>query len=207
MFVPCLYPGSHADPDDGIKLGRKTDYRGGDGVPTRGIGLREFLVGEDVKAVLELGKIGVQGDGVVSKVGLRLQRCHAKFFSIADPTSLALLGVELRGVHVVPPDRRRRTARGSPPPRRSRTGRSGPGSSCGRSTPPGPAAGRRTAGSPGCVSRSVFQPMCGTFSPGRAGKRTTSPGNRSSPACRPSSWLRVNSICRPRQMPRNGRPA
>ena len=57
VFVPCLYAGSHADPDDGIRLGRKTDYRGGDGEPTRGYGLREFLVGEDVKPIMELGRL------------------------------------------------------------------------------------------------------------------------------------------------------
>jgi type VI secretion system protein ImpE len=57
VFLPCLYAGSHSDADDAIKLGRKTDYRGGDGAPTRGHGLREFLVGEDVKPVMELGKL------------------------------------------------------------------------------------------------------------------------------------------------------
>jgi type VI secretion system protein ImpE len=57
VFVPCLYPGAHAEADDAVKLGRKTDYRGGDGTPTRGVGLREFLVGEDVKPILELGKM------------------------------------------------------------------------------------------------------------------------------------------------------
>jgi type VI secretion system protein ImpE len=57
VFIPCLYIGSHADPDDAIKLGRKTDYRGGDGTPTRGVGQKEFLVGEDVKPVMELGML------------------------------------------------------------------------------------------------------------------------------------------------------
>lgn len=57
VFVPCLYVGSHADPDDAIRLGRKTDYRGGDGQPTRGYGMREFLIGEDVKPIMELGKL------------------------------------------------------------------------------------------------------------------------------------------------------
>lgn len=64
VFIPCIYPGSHTDSDEAIKLGRKTDYRGGDdGTPTRGHGMREFVVigtGEDdVQSVpiMELAKL------------------------------------------------------------------------------------------------------------------------------------------------------
>lgn len=56
VFVPTLYPGTHTEAEDEYKLGRKTDYRGGDGTPVRGVGLKEYLVGEDVKSIMELGE-------------------------------------------------------------------------------------------------------------------------------------------------------
>ena len=31
VFLPVLYAGSHANPDDRIRLGRMTDWRGGEG--------------------------------------------------------------------------------------------------------------------------------------------------------------------------------
>jgi type VI secretion system protein ImpE len=57
VYVPALYHGSHADPREPVRLGRETDYRGGDGAPYRGAGLREFLVGPDARSVMELTKI------------------------------------------------------------------------------------------------------------------------------------------------------
>lgn len=57
VFIPALYINSHADEDNAIKLGRKTDYRGADNEPTRGFGQREFLVGEDVLPIMELTKL------------------------------------------------------------------------------------------------------------------------------------------------------
>jgi type VI secretion system protein ImpE len=47
VFLPALYPGSHEHPDPRIKLGRATDWKGPEGGPVRGVGLREFLVGDD----------------------------------------------------------------------------------------------------------------------------------------------------------------
>ena len=52
VYVPALYHGSHADPRDAIRLGRETDYTGGDAAPYRGTGLREYLVGPDAKPVM-----------------------------------------------------------------------------------------------------------------------------------------------------------
>ncbi len=57
VYVPVLYPGSAAEPDDLIRLGRQTDWRGGDAAPVRGVGQRSFLVGEEGRSILELKSI------------------------------------------------------------------------------------------------------------------------------------------------------
>jgi type VI secretion system protein ImpE len=57
VYVPALYAGSHAEADDRLRLGRATEWRGGDGVPVRGAGQRMFLVGEDAVSVMELQQI------------------------------------------------------------------------------------------------------------------------------------------------------
>ncbi|MDB5306038.1 MAG: ImpE protein [Gemmataceae bacterium] len=57
VYLPALYHGSHLDPRETIRLGRETDYTGGDGLPYRGTGLREFIVGPDAKPILSLTKI------------------------------------------------------------------------------------------------------------------------------------------------------
>ena len=57
VYVPALYFGSHAAPDDAVKLGRRTDWLGGETEPYRGLGLREFLVGDASKSILEIEKI------------------------------------------------------------------------------------------------------------------------------------------------------
>jgi type VI secretion system protein ImpE len=57
VYIPALYPGSHAAADEAVKLGRRTDWSGGDSAPSRGLGLREFLVGESAKSVMEINSI------------------------------------------------------------------------------------------------------------------------------------------------------
>lgn len=57
VYVPALYHGSHTAADDAVKLGRRTDWLGGETEPYRGQGLREFLVGDSSKTVLEIEKI------------------------------------------------------------------------------------------------------------------------------------------------------
>ncbi|MGO9108459.1 MAG: type VI secretion system accessory protein TagJ [Thermoguttaceae bacterium] len=57
VFVPALYYGSEADPDDRIKLGRMTDWRGAEGEPVRGFGQRLFLVGDEARPILEIEEI------------------------------------------------------------------------------------------------------------------------------------------------------
>jgi type VI secretion system protein ImpE len=57
VYVPALYHGSHAEVDNAFKLGRGTDYRGGDGTPFRGTGQRELMVGEDALPILGIREI------------------------------------------------------------------------------------------------------------------------------------------------------
>ena len=54
VHIPALYSGSHADSDDRIRLGRFTDWRGGNGSPVQGVGQRMFLIGEEARAILDL---------------------------------------------------------------------------------------------------------------------------------------------------------
>jgi type VI secretion system protein ImpE len=61
VYVPALYFGSHAATDDAVKLGRRTDWLGGETEPYRGLGLREFLVGDASKTILEIGTVTVGG--------------------------------------------------------------------------------------------------------------------------------------------------
>ncbi|ODT96337.1 MAG: hypothetical protein ABS79_08085 [Planctomycetes bacterium SCN 63-9] len=57
VYIPVLYPGSAAETDDAIRLGRTTDWRGGEGTPIRGLGQRTFLVGEEAIPIMELESI------------------------------------------------------------------------------------------------------------------------------------------------------
>lgn len=59
VFLPALYAGSHQEDDDRIRLGRYTDWRGGDGEPVRGFGQRTFLIGEEARAILELKELTI----------------------------------------------------------------------------------------------------------------------------------------------------
>jgi type VI secretion system protein ImpE len=59
VFLPTLYCGSAADPDERFRMGRMTDWRGGDGSPVRGIGQRMFLIGDDGCGIMELQQITI----------------------------------------------------------------------------------------------------------------------------------------------------
>jgi type VI secretion system protein ImpE len=54
VFVPVLYAGSASDPNDEVRLGRATEWRGASGEPVRGFGQRIFLVGTEDRPILEL---------------------------------------------------------------------------------------------------------------------------------------------------------
>ena len=62
VYLPTSYAGSHKDPDDRVRLGRVTDWRGGEGKPVQGIGQRTFLVGNDDRTILELTEISIGED-------------------------------------------------------------------------------------------------------------------------------------------------
>jgi len=55
VYLPALYPGSAQATDEALRLGRATDWR--DGPPTRGVGQRTFLVGDDAVAILDMQEI------------------------------------------------------------------------------------------------------------------------------------------------------
>ncbi len=61
VFLPVLYAGSQNDADDRLRLGRSTDWRGGEGVPVRGVGQRMFLVGDEACGILALETITTDG--------------------------------------------------------------------------------------------------------------------------------------------------
>jgi type VI secretion system protein ImpE len=62
VYLPTLYAGTHTEADDRVRLGRVTEWRGGDSGPTRGIGLRTFLVGEEGRTILEIENLTFQAD-------------------------------------------------------------------------------------------------------------------------------------------------
>ncbi len=57
VYVPAIYHGSHTSANEAIQLGRGTDWVSDEGTPYRGSGLREFLVGDTAKAILEMDTI------------------------------------------------------------------------------------------------------------------------------------------------------
>jgi type VI secretion system protein ImpE len=61
VYLPTLYAGTHADPDEKMRLGRATDWRGGGDAPVRGVGLRTYLVGDADRTILEIKEIVAKG--------------------------------------------------------------------------------------------------------------------------------------------------
>jgi type VI secretion system protein ImpE len=53
VYVPAVYAGI-AEADESARLGRSTDWRGGDTSPVRGVGQRTLLVGEEARPILEI---------------------------------------------------------------------------------------------------------------------------------------------------------
>ena len=68
VFLPVLYPGAAAETDDLLRLGRKTEWRGGEGQPVRGVGQRTFWIGgedrpyAETRATTHTEKITISGD-------------------------------------------------------------------------------------------------------------------------------------------------
>jgi type VI secretion system protein ImpE len=61
VFLPALYPGTHASDDPQIRLGRATDWTGEEGGPVLGIGRHTFLVDEDDLSILEWRELRLDG--------------------------------------------------------------------------------------------------------------------------------------------------
>jgi type VI secretion system protein ImpE len=59
VFLPALYPNSHEHADDSVKLGRATDWKGAEGEPVLGAGLKMFLRGDDDVSLLEWRQLEV----------------------------------------------------------------------------------------------------------------------------------------------------
>jgi type VI secretion system protein ImpE len=57
IYVPALYAGTSAQHDNQLRLGRGTDWLGGDGIPVRGIGQKMWLLGNDAKSIMQLHEL------------------------------------------------------------------------------------------------------------------------------------------------------
>jgi type VI secretion system protein ImpE len=58
-FVPMIYSGTHKAKTDALKLGRATEWSEPAEGLVRGTGQRMWLVGEDVKPVLEISEVAI----------------------------------------------------------------------------------------------------------------------------------------------------
>lgn len=56
-YLPTLYCGSHQHSDDRVKLGRMTDWLGGETEPVRGVGLHTLLAGDHAVGLLDLRSV------------------------------------------------------------------------------------------------------------------------------------------------------
>lgn len=57
VFLPALYYGTATSEDRALRLGRATDWTGGEGAPVRGLGLRTFLVGDSDLTINQLNSL------------------------------------------------------------------------------------------------------------------------------------------------------
>jgi type VI secretion system protein ImpE len=54
VYMPMLYSGSDRDEQEEIRLGRATQWLGGDGTPVRGRGLRMLMIGDQACPILDI---------------------------------------------------------------------------------------------------------------------------------------------------------
>jgi type VI secretion system protein ImpE len=57
IFLPTIYTTIDKSGSALPRLGRQTDFIGGDGEPTRGVGLRSFIFGDEAHSILEIAKV------------------------------------------------------------------------------------------------------------------------------------------------------
>jgi type VI secretion system protein ImpE len=60
IFVPVLYPMSHEHPDNNVKLGRTTEWKGPEEGPVLGLGLRVFRAGDDDVNILDIKELELE---------------------------------------------------------------------------------------------------------------------------------------------------
>jgi len=56
VYVPLIYPWTSATLPNPLRLGRGTEWQDDNGL-VRGLGMREFLIGEEAKSLAELGEV------------------------------------------------------------------------------------------------------------------------------------------------------
>ena len=54
VYVPAIYANAGEQKTDQLRLGRMTEWVGGEGTPVLGMGQRTFLVGEEAKPIMEI---------------------------------------------------------------------------------------------------------------------------------------------------------
>ncbi len=64
VYMPTIYAGSGQDEQESIRLGRATDWLGGENGPIRGRGLRMLLVGDDARPILDIQRMEFKTEGV-----------------------------------------------------------------------------------------------------------------------------------------------
>ncbi len=57
VYLPVIYATRGQAVDDRTRLGRVTDFAGGDGAPVAGVGQRTFLIGDDASPMLQIGSL------------------------------------------------------------------------------------------------------------------------------------------------------
>lgn len=63
VFIPTIYVGTLSQADLPLKLGRRTDWVGGEQSPVRGLGQRSFLAGDDAVDILQIEQIEFETAG------------------------------------------------------------------------------------------------------------------------------------------------
>ncbi len=59
VLLPALYPNSHGNEDDAVRLGRKTDWLSPVDGMARGVGAKTFLIGDDAAGLLEFRELAI----------------------------------------------------------------------------------------------------------------------------------------------------
>lgn len=61
VFIPAIYSSNNGNASDALaKLGRKTEWTQDEDKPLRGIGMRAFLVGEEMKTIMDIDTLEIR---------------------------------------------------------------------------------------------------------------------------------------------------